>query len=148
MIRRPPRSTRTDTLFPYTTLFRSGITDALRPLLTDTAVLKVMHSPSEDLVAFMHACGAAPQPPFDTQAAAALAGVAAGIGYQRLVQDVLGVALAEGATRSDWPRRPLPPTQLEYAPDDVRHLFALHDALEIGRAQVRHPVTNAQLVCR
>src|SRR3546814_3291550 len=28
MIRRPPRSTRTDTLFPYTTLFRS-----LRPLI-------------------------------------------------------------------------------------------------------------------
>src|SRR3546814_8128820 len=26
MIRRPPRSTRTDTLFPYTTLFRSGPT--------------------------------------------------------------------------------------------------------------------------
>src|SRR3546814_12274285 len=25
MIRRPPRSTRTDTLFPYTTLFRSPI---------------------------------------------------------------------------------------------------------------------------
>src|SRR3546814_7897367 len=33
MIRRPPRSTRTDTLFPYTTLFRSQITDpwTLRP---------------------------------------------------------------------------------------------------------------------
>src|SRR3546814_3200730 len=31
MIRRPPRSTRTDTLFPYTTLFRSGNgTDFLR----------------------------------------------------------------------------------------------------------------------
>src|SRR3546814_246005 len=31
MIRRPPRSTRTDTLFPYTTLFRSGrpLADAL-----------------------------------------------------------------------------------------------------------------------
>src|SRR3546814_3851102 len=29
MIRRPPRSTRTDALFPYTTLFRSG--PALRP---------------------------------------------------------------------------------------------------------------------
>src|SRR3546814_2139992 len=29
MIRRPPRSTRTDTLFPYTTLFRSdGVADA------------------------------------------------------------------------------------------------------------------------
>src|SRR3546814_12107396 len=25
MIRRPPRSTRTDTLFPYTTLFRSDV---------------------------------------------------------------------------------------------------------------------------
>src|SRR3546814_11778724 len=29
MIRRPPRSTRTDTLFPYTTLFRSGILAAV-----------------------------------------------------------------------------------------------------------------------
>src|SRR3546814_3640919 len=34
MIRRPPRSTRTDTLFPYTTLFRSyHVEDA--PVLTD-----------------------------------------------------------------------------------------------------------------
>src|SRR3546814_7595098 len=30
MIRRPPRSTRTDTLFPYTTLFRSAIETALQ----------------------------------------------------------------------------------------------------------------------
>src|SRR3546814_10107293 len=29
MIRRPPRSTRTDTLFPYTTLFRSTIFQSL-----------------------------------------------------------------------------------------------------------------------
>src|SRR3546814_1336113 len=29
MTRRPPRSTRTDTLFPYTTLFRSVLFDAL-----------------------------------------------------------------------------------------------------------------------
>src|SRR3546814_14661079 len=28
MIRRPPRSTRTDTLFPYTTLFRSAVQEA------------------------------------------------------------------------------------------------------------------------
>src|SRR3546814_5530064 len=32
MIRRPPRSTRTDTLFPYTTLFRSRIL-AILPFL-------------------------------------------------------------------------------------------------------------------
>src|SRR3546814_9793926 len=31
MIRRPPRSTRTDTLFPYTTLFRSRLLAAVRP---------------------------------------------------------------------------------------------------------------------
>src|SRR3546814_8222713 len=30
MIRRPPRSTRTDTLFPYTTLFRSELLGQLR----------------------------------------------------------------------------------------------------------------------
>src|SRR3546814_20900212 len=30
MIRRPPRSTRTDTLFPYTTLFRSACKDLAR----------------------------------------------------------------------------------------------------------------------
>src|SRR3546814_5611066 len=32
MIRRPPRSTRTDTLFPYTTLFRSGDVQAPGPV--------------------------------------------------------------------------------------------------------------------
>src|SRR3546814_4839901 len=32
MIRRPPRSTRTDTLFPYTTLFRSFINNAYKTL--------------------------------------------------------------------------------------------------------------------
>src|SRR3546814_3307394 len=31
MIRRPPRSTRTDTLFPYTTLFRSSWVDEANP---------------------------------------------------------------------------------------------------------------------
>src|SRR3546814_4867558 len=40
MIRRPPRSTRTDTLFPYTTLFRSiAVHDhrAFRPQFADLA---------------------------------------------------------------------------------------------------------------
>src|SRR3546814_4660187 len=37
MIRRPPRSTRTDTLFPYTTLFRSHV--PLATLEVDEAVL-------------------------------------------------------------------------------------------------------------
>src|SRR3546814_7378599 len=35
MIRRPPRSTRTDTLFPYTTLFRSAAVFAAMPEAQD-----------------------------------------------------------------------------------------------------------------
>src|SRR3546814_2033254 len=37
MIRRPPRSTRTDTLFPYTTLFRSLLRSRRRNLLLGSA---------------------------------------------------------------------------------------------------------------
>src|SRR3546814_19228467 len=33
MIRRPPRSTRTDTLFPYTTLFRSPVRTQIAQVL-------------------------------------------------------------------------------------------------------------------
>ncbi|MBB3344656.1 ribonuclease D [Luteimonas sp. RC10] len=106
-----------------------GMLDALRPLLADPAIVKIMHSASEDLVALGHACGVAPAPLFDTQIAAALAGTGSGMGYQRLVQDTLGIALPKGETRSDWLRRPLSPTQLEYAADDVEHLFALHETL-------------------
>src|SRR3546814_13920458 len=41
MIRRPPRSTRTDTLFPYTTLFRSLVdeTDQLRQFVAGEMLL-------------------------------------------------------------------------------------------------------------
>src|SRR3546814_3519204 len=43
MIRRPPRSTRTDTLFPYTTLFRSVrvITDDVKPVPSVTGIWPV-----------------------------------------------------------------------------------------------------------
>src|SRR3546814_6736972 len=44
MIRRPPRSTRTDTLFPYTTLFRStGIVFGSISLLVNQWVLICPH---------------------------------------------------------------------------------------------------------
>ncbi len=107
-----------------------GIRETLAPLLDDPAVLKVMHSAGEDLVALKRACGTVPQPLFDTQIAAALTGAGGGMGYQRLVQDTLGIALVKGETRSDWLRRPLSRAQLDYAADDVRHLFALHDLLD------------------
>src|SRR3546814_14034702 len=47
MLRRPPRSTRTDTLFPYTTLFRSthlgGAADEARQLWRWHAIEEIEH---------------------------------------------------------------------------------------------------------
>src|SRR3546814_4865488 len=38
MIRRPPGSTRTDTLFPYTTLFRSGVLTPKGTLVVEPSI--------------------------------------------------------------------------------------------------------------
>src|SRR3546814_3868641 len=46
MIRRPPRSTRTDTLFPYTTLFRS-----LESRTTGAMAALSWHYPQDELIA-------------------------------------------------------------------------------------------------
>lgn len=115
-----------------------GMDAALRPLLVDPAVTKLMHSASEDLQALQRGCAALPAPLFDTQVAAALVGLGAGLGYQKLVEQVTGITLAKGETRSDWLRRPLSDSQCEYAADDVRHLHAVHALLdgklhELGR---------------
>ncbi|MDQ3038250.1 MAG: ribonuclease D [Pseudomonadota bacterium] len=117
-----------------------GMPEALAPLLVNPDVVKVMHSASEDLVAFKHACGVLPAPLFDTQIAAALAGIGGGMGYQKLVLAQTGITVDKGETRSDWLRRPLSPSQLQYAADDVRHLHVLHrqlgDALaKLGRSE-------------
>jgi ribonuclease D len=88
-----------------------------------------MHSPSEDLVALAPVLPRPPEALFDTQLAAALAGLGTGLGYQKLVALVLGVELEKTETRSDWMRRPLSEKQLAYAADDVVHLDALGDAL-------------------
>src|SRR3546814_12136963 len=55
MIRRPPRSTRTDTLFPYTTLFRSSHIEGLSNTLLECMasglpMLASRVSGSEDIV--------------------------------------------------------------------------------------------------
>lgn len=107
-----------------------GMATALSPWLSDPHILKIMHSASEDLVAFKHTCGMVPRPLFDTQIAAAMTGYGPGLGYQKLVQAVDGVLVDKGETRSDWLHRPLTPSQLQYAADDVRHLFSLHTTLE------------------
>src|SRR3546814_6852542 len=49
MIRRPPRSTRTDTLFPYTTLFRSFsvVLPLARPGFITASILGFAHTVGE-----------------------------------------------------------------------------------------------------
>lgn len=106
-----------------------GVAALLQPLLKDPSVIKLMHSASEDVQALLRGCNAPPVHLFDTQIAASLSGLGAGIGYQRLVETVLGVNLPKSETRSDWLRRPLSPAQLDYAADDVAYLHAVHDEL-------------------
>src|SRR3546814_8889867 len=51
MIRRPPRSTRTDTLFPYTTLFRAvAVTGVLGGMFEVERFLASPHQTDETLV--------------------------------------------------------------------------------------------------
>src|SRR3546814_1762196 len=58
MIRRPPRSTRTDTLFPYTTLFRSAHRHLVRRFRArDAGVIDLATVDGRDL-ARQHAAGA------------------------------------------------------------------------------------------
>src|SRR3546814_16979646 len=45
MIRRPPRSTRTDTLFPYTTLFRSALHRLVLASLDDDQAVDTISIP-------------------------------------------------------------------------------------------------------
>lgn len=103
---------------------------ALRDVLVDPAILKVAHSPSEDLEVLYHRFGAFPEPLFDTQTAAAFAGFDVAMSYQRLVRELLGVELEKGETRTDWLQRPLSPRQLEYAAQDVELLLPLWRRLE------------------
>jgi ribonuclease D len=107
-----------------------GIAAVLAPFLEDPAITKLMHSASEDLQALLRGCGVVPSPVFDTQVAAAMAGYGAGLSYLKLVEQITGITLEKGETRSDWLRRPLSESQLKYAADDVLHLHAVHAVLE------------------
>src|SRR3546814_11060659 len=86
MIRRPPRSTRTDTLFPYTTLFRSRVRfDLNNDLLkwrTDAFATLRRHADktSENSTAF----GATTDITLRPSAMSTLGG---GLGFERQVED-------------------------------------------------------------
>ncbi len=101
--------------------------DTLVPAMTGSAP-KILHAARQDLEVLWPLFGAV-TPVFDTQIAAALAGMPAQIGYSELVRRMLGIELAKAETRTDWSKRPLSEAQLRYAIDDVAHLGALRDAL-------------------
>ncbi len=106
--------------------------DDLSPLcelLVDPAVVKIFHAGSQDLEIFYRLCGCATAPVFDSQIAATLAGFPQQVGYGALVKELLGVSLDKGDTYTDWARRPLSDTQVEYAINDVRYLPEVHRRL-------------------
>jgi ribonuclease D len=121
----------------------------------------VMHSASEDLEALIDVVPDGPANLFDTQIAAAMAGLGFGLSYQKLVAALLGVDLPKAETRSDWLARPLSAAQLDYAAQDVEHLPSIHRLLDeklhtLGRREwlaeecrrlverVCHPVLDSQ----
>ena len=107
---------------------------ALRACLDPAAVTCVMHSPSEDIEVLAPLLPQGPAPLFDTQLAAAYAGLGVGLSYQKLVAELAGVALPKGETRSDWLQRPLSASQCAYAAQDVVYLAPLHAELTLRLA--------------
>ena len=96
--------------------------DALKPVFFDTKPLKILHACSEDLEVFKTIWGRVPGSLFDTQIAASYLGFGLQIGYQGLLNKMLGVEINKGETRSDWCQRPLTDKQKHYAAQDVAYL--------------------------
>lgn len=95
---------------------------ALWELMRETSMLKVFHSGQQDLEILWRLMGDTVRPVFDTQVAATLAGFPQQVGYGAIVKELLGVELDKSDTFTDWARRPLSETQVEYALNDVRYL--------------------------
>lgn len=96
--------------------------EPLVSLIQDPKLVKVFHSPSQDLEILYQQFSLIPQPIFDTQLAAAVLGYDYQIGYADLVYQIIGVKLEKKHTRANWTRRPLSQDEIDYAMDDVRYL--------------------------
>lgn len=108
-------------------------------LLENEAVVKVLHSCSEDLETFLTAFDTVPKPIFDTQFAASILGKGPTLGYAKLVEMLCDVVLDKGESRTDWLARPLREAQLSYAANDVLYLLPCYHILaeeiqEVGKA--------------
>src|SRR3546814_6062454 len=137
MIRRPPRSTRTDTLFPYTTLFRSLILSFLRHL-DETAAERTLDEAlpwRERFIGVGLDSSEKGHPPSK---------------FQRVFARARSLGLKAVAHAGEEG----PPAYVHEALDLLRVQRidhgnrALEDAAQIGRAHVCTQVTNAHIVCR
>ncbi|APH55993.1 Ribonuclease D [Granulibacter bethesdensis] len=112
-----------DTLAPELDLAPLG------ELLADPAVIKVFHACRQDIEIFLLRFGAIPQPMFDTQVAAMVAGFGDQVGYDTLVSSLTGGHIDKAHRFSDWSRRPLSQAQIDYAAADVTHLRGVYETL-------------------
>lgn len=103
--------------------------DPFGALLADPALTKIMHGCEEDLEVMAEATGVYPASLFDTQIGAAFAGLEYGMGYMRLVAELLEFDLPKESQRSDWLKRPLSEQQLRYAALDAACLPELYAKL-------------------
>ncbi|MEB3196368.1 MAG: ribonuclease D [Candidatus Sericytochromatia bacterium] len=102
--------------------------DPLVALLTDPSILKVLHAADQDLEMLQLLTGVVPGPIWDTQLVTGLFGYSGRLGYQAVVENMLGKKPTKGETLTDWSQRPLTPEQLHYALEDVRFLIPLYEA--------------------
>lgn len=99
----------------------------LSDVLRSQTVVKLFHAGTQDIEILYRETGVMPEPVFDTQIAAALLGHTQQIGYGALVSNVCGVQLRKMDSFTDWSRRPLSKSQVEYAADDVVYLPQIYD---------------------
>jgi len=93
--------------------------------LFSESVTKIFHSCKEDIEAIYSWTGKKMINLFDTQLAEAFLNGHYSIGYQGLVEEKIGITVDKGETRSNWIRRPLTDSQLNYAASDVEFLIDL-----------------------
>lgn len=82
----------------------------------------IAHAARQDLQLLASRFGMRGARLFDTQIAAAFAGMGDQVGYGRLVEVLAGERIAKDVQFTDWLKRPLSTRQLDYALDDVRYL--------------------------
>ena len=96
-------------------------------LIRNQNTVKVFHAARQDLEILYRLCGSMVLPIFDTQIAASLVGWGSQISFAKIVDKVLGKKINKSETYTDWCRRPLSESQIEYALDDVRLLFPVYE---------------------